>query len=102
MEAQVKAGENILYLSDNRLPSDSSKVHFKFNEGIEDVRVLDKVKVATLKFDAEDKIKEMAEQGNMLIDKKNILLHQVDQLSGFLNYKALQDITIDRALECRC
>lgn len=99
VEAQVKAGENILYLSDNRLPSDSSKVHFKFNEGIEDVRVLDKVKVATLKFEAEDKIKEMAERGNMLIDKKNILLHQVDQLSGFLNYKALKDITIDSAIE---
>ena len=99
VEAQVKAGENILYLSDNRLPSDSSKVHFKFNEGIEDVRVLDKVKVATLKFDAEDKIKEMAKQGNMLIDKKNILLHQVGQLYGFLNYKALQDITVDSAIE---
>lgn len=99
VEAQVKAGDNILYLSDNRLPSDSSKVHFKFNEGIEDVRVLDKVKVATLKFDAEDKIKEMAKQGNMLIDKKNILLHQVGQLYGFLNYKALQDITVDSAIE---
>lgn len=99
VESQIKAGENIIYVLDSRLPADTSRIQLKFSDEIKDVRILGKVKVATSSFDDEKKIKELGEHANKLIDRKKILLHQAKQLSGFLNYKSLQNISIESAIE---
>lgn len=93
--AQLKEGENLIYILGDKISSD---MRLKFTAHVDSVRILGKVTVTASEKEDSRELEALADESNRLIDKKNILIRQEEQLSDLLNFSALQNVSIEDAM----
>lgn len=93
--AQLSEGENLIYILWDRISSD---IRLKFTDAIDSVRILGKATVAASKKDYSDRRNKLADEAERFSNRRKILIQQAEQLTDLLNVSALQNVSIEDAV----